>query len=67
LWERLDDLLVEARKLSKGFPHARVDFYIIDNQIYFGEITFTHGAGFSEITPKSFDEHMGDLLKIPFK
>lgn len=44
--ECLAELLEYARKLSKPFIHARVDFYIVKDKIYFGEITFTNGAGF---------------------
>lgn len=61
----LIELLSEARKLSKGFPHARIDFYIVNNRIYFGEVTFTNGAGFDKITPHSFDVAMGKLFNLP--
>ena len=61
----LNELLQYAEKLSKPFLHARVDFFIVNDRIYFGEITFTNGAGFDRIKPYSFDEEMGRLLKIP--
>lgn len=61
----LDDLVRYAEKLSAPFYHARVDFFIVNNRIYFGELTFTNGAGFSHITPKSFDEKMGSWMKLP--
>lgn len=57
-------LLEYARILSHGFPHARVDLYIVDKQIFFGEITFTNGAGFDKITPKEFDLEMGNKLLL---
>lgn len=63
--DKLNELLEYARILSKYFNHARVDFYIIDRKIYFGEITFTTGAGFNRIKPYSFDVEMGDWLKLP--
>lgn len=62
--ECLDEMLSYARNLSKGFPHARIDFYIINKKIYFGEVTFTNGAGFDKITPYSFDVEMGNLINI---
>src|SRR5690625_934032 len=61
----LEQMIQKARKLSEGFPHVRVDFYIIKNEIYFGELTFTNGAGFGNVQPYSFAEEMGNLIKLP--
>lgn len=33
------------RTLSEGFSQIRVDLYLIDNTIYFGELTFSSNAG----------------------
>jgi len=60
-----DEMKVIAKKLSKPFPHARIDLYIVDNQIYFGEITFTGAAGFGKINPIEFQKQMGDWIKLP--
>lgn len=43
--ECLEELLALARKLSAGEEYVRVDFYIIDNHIYFGEMTYTPDVG----------------------
>lgn len=43
--EILDDMLKVASDLSVGFPEVRVDFYIVDNKLYFGELTFTSDCG----------------------
>lgn len=37
----LDEMLDCARKLAQGEEYARIDFYVIDGKIYFGEITLT--------------------------
>ncbi len=58
-------VLEYAKKLSAPFLHARVDFFIVKDKVYFGEITFTNGAGFDHITPRSFDELMGSWLELP--
>ena len=63
--DHLDVLLKYARILSEDFLHARVDFYIVENRIIFGEITFTNSAGFGRIEPKEFSLKMGDYLKLP--
>lgn len=62
--KELKELLRYAKILSSDFTHARVDFFIENNQIYFGEITFTSGAGFSKFTPP-LDLEFGSLLKLP--
>jgi len=63
----LQEMLLEAKKLSRDFIHARVDFYIINNRLYFGEITFTNGAGFDRILPYSFDKELGSYIHLPNK
>ena len=60
-----DELVKYAEILSEDFNHARVDFFVVNGKVYFGEITFTNGAGFDHITPHEFDEEMGDMLTLP--
>ena len=63
----LDKLLELASVLSAGMPHVRTDFYIINDKIYFGELTFFHGGGFEKFTPKSLEMQLGDWLILPEK
>lgn len=53
-----------AEELSKGIPFVRVDFYEINGQLYFGELTFYPGGGFEEFTPEEWDYKLGDFLKL---
>ena len=53
-----------AETLSTEFNHVRVDFYIVDGEIYFGEMTFFHGTGFGKWTPESFDAEMGSWMDL---
>lgn len=60
------DLMVEyAEKLSKQFPHVRVDFFNINGEIIFGELTFFMASGFLSFEPDSFDYEMGEQFKLP--
>lgn len=62
------DKMVEiAAKLSKGFPHVRVDLYNINGVIYFGEFTFHHDGGFVPFCPKEWDYKLGNYIKLPQK
>lgn len=56
-----------AEKLSAGFDQVRVDFYDIDDEVYFGEMTFTNGAGLEKFYPDEMDLKMGKLWKLDMK
>ena len=60
----LSEMLELSRKLSTGFPHLRTDFYIVNNKLYVGEMTFFHGTGFGKWWPEGTDEWIGTFLKI---
>lgn len=64
--EVIDEIKDLSRKLSTGIPYLRTDFYIVDNKIFFGELTFYHGCGFEKIIPSSFDKQLGDWIVLPF-
>lgn len=60
----LSDLICIAENLSKPFPEVRVDFYILNNRPYFGELTLSTGYGyFTEEYYKYLGEKI-DLTKI---
>jgi len=54
-----------AEKLSEGLPFLRVDFYEVNSQIYFGELTFFPASGFEEFTPEEWDFTLGNWLELP--
>ena len=62
--KNLDEMLRIAQKLSKPFPHVRVDLYNINGEIYFGEMTFYPWSGYVQYTPDSFDFDIGKHFKI---
>lgn len=59
-----DKMIQFSEQLSKGIPFVRVDFYEINGQLYFGELTFYPGGGFEEFTPEEWDYKLGDFLKL---
>ena len=61
-FEHMKDL---AAKLSKGFPHLRVDFYEANDRVYFGELTFSHWSGMMPFQPEEWDEIFGSWIKLP--
>jgi len=60
-WEMMHKMGAEIAKL---FPYVRVDFYDVDGQLFFGEITLCHGGGFDKFVPESVDFELGEKLKI---
>lgn len=60
-WELMKDL---AKKLSKGFPHLRVDFYNINGEIYLGELTFFQGGGLMPFEPHEWDHKLGSWIDL---
>ena len=39
--KQLGKMLAYAEKLAKDFPFVRIDLYVMDDKVYFGEMTFT--------------------------
>lgn len=59
-----DKMIQFSRILSENLPHVRVDFYEINNQLYFGELTFFHHSGLVPFQPKAWDRKLGDLINL---
>jgi hypothetical protein len=62
--DKLDKMIEISKKLSEGLVHARIDFYVVNNKIYFSEITFYHQSGLGIIRPAEFDKYLGNLIEI---
>ena len=60
------ELFEIAKKLSKDIPHVRVDLYVVNGKIFFGELTFFHGSGFQAFEPSEWDRKIGEWLELPF-
>lgn len=54
-----------ASKLSEKMPFARIDFYEINEKVYFGEITFYPASGFEGFKPEEWDMKLGEWIKLP--
>ena len=57
--ENLDMLIEYAERLSAGHPQMRVDFYIVNGKIYFGELTMTSAMGYIGYFSQDFLLKMG--------
>ncbi len=57
--EDFESMKKMARDLAKPFQHVRVDFYLVNGEIYFGELTFFHNSGITWFQPEDYDEEWG--------
>jgi len=62
---RLRDMIDLSCILAFPFCYARVDWYEVEGNLYFGEITFHHDGGYAPIIPAEWDKIFGDKLKLP--
>ena len=63
--QKLEEMLRLSCKLSKGIPFLRTDFYIVEDHIYFGELTFFPASGLSKFEPDYWDMVLGEWLALP--
>ena len=63
-FEKMKEL---AEKLTKKLPQVRVDFYEVDGNTYFGELTFFHHAGLVPFDPEEWDITFGSWIQLPKK
>lgn len=57
-------MLEISRELSKVFTYVRVDLYLCNNKIYFGELTFTPAACVESDFLNNGDYLMGEALDL---
>ncbi len=57
--KNFDEMIKICEKISKDFPHVRVDLYNENGVIKFGELTFYHWSGFQLFDPMEYDYKFG--------
>lgn len=62
---KLEKMIELAKELAKGSIFVRVDFYSINEQLFFGELTFHPGTGLIDFHPEEYDRILGDMLTLP--
>lgn len=61
----LEELITMSEKLSEGIPYLRVDWYDVNGELLFGELTFYTWGGTCIFEPKSFNKTLGDWITLP--
>lgn len=62
--EKYEEMIRIAEKLSEGLIQVRVDLYLCNQKIYFGEMTFFDGSGFTKMEPEKWDYKLGSYIKL---
>ncbi len=60
-YEKMLDI---STKLSKAFKMVRVDFYVIADKLYLGELTFTPNSGYHHFKDPHINIELGRMLHI---
>jgi len=63
--DTLDKMISIGADIAKHFAYVRVDFYEVDGNLYYGEITLHHGSGFDTFEPPEFEYVYGEKLILP--
>ena len=58
----LDEAFAVADRLSKGFPFVRVDLYVTEQGVRFGEMTFTPAAALDNKRLPETDLLFGSMM-----
>jgi len=62
--ELLSDMLSLSEKLAKNIINVRIDWYVINGALYFGEITLYDGSGMNMYDAAETDLQLGNMLDI---
>lgn len=62
--KQLDKAIEIAEKLSADFTFLRADLYLMDEEIYFGELTNYPGNGFVPFQPQELEYKVGSWLDL---
>lgn len=63
--KNFEKMLQLAALISKDMPFSRIDFYDVNDKVFFGEITFYPTSGMRGFDPQSWDKLFGDMIKMP--
>lgn len=64
---RYEEMVKLAEKLATPFDFVRVDFFCVEDKIYFGELTFSPRAGIQRFTPYEYNLSLGEKVSQSLK
>ncbi|MFA5450393.1 MAG: ATP-grasp fold amidoligase family protein [Dehalococcoidales bacterium] len=61
----LHEMLYFSELLSRNTYHVRIDWYVIEGSLYFGEITFFDASGLDPFAQEEHDILLGSWIHLP--
>lgn len=65
--QNLNKMLDAAATLGAGFDFMRVDLYDANGEVWFGELSPYSGSGLTPFVPKSLDDELGAVWRLPIQ
>ncbi|MDW7662646.1 MAG: ATP-grasp fold amidoligase family protein, partial [Bacillota bacterium] len=65
--ENFEKMLQLSERITGNRAHIRIDWFIVNNNIYFGEITFFETSGFILFDDEKDDYLLGSWIELPIK
>lgn len=62
---QFENMIQLSEKLSIDIYQVRIDWFIVQDKLYFGEITFFDGSGFVPFDKEEYDYLLGGWIKLP--
>lgn len=62
--KNFEKMLQLSELLAFGIPHVRIDWFIVRDQLYFGEITLFEGSGFVNFSNEEDDCLLGSWINL---
>lgn len=59
-----EEMMAMSAKLSKDIPFLRVDWYIVEGRLYFGELTFFDASGYDDFDQEGINEEVGSWIDL---
>lgn len=63
--KEFENMIMLSEKLASGKSHVRIDWFIVKDRLYFGEVTFYEAAGFDHFDNEKDDYLLGSWIKLP--
>ncbi|KNZ42031.1 ATP-grasp fold amidoligase family protein [Acetobacterium bakii] len=64
---KFDKMIELSETLARDMSHVRIDWFIVQDKLYFGEITFYQGSGLEPFENENDDMLLGNFIKLPLK
>lgn len=62
--KEFDRMIELSEKLAQNKAHVRIDWFVVNDKLYFGEITFYDGSGYAPFDKEEHDYLIGSWINL---